>query len=134
MSYPCRVVKMGSLVAWLRALHAAVYYFFPFSSTEQNETYRCINQVGHVDRSNKGGMEMAKRKEEKVRGERNFAGKRKIGGKSGMEQKCTCTRDYMDIGEREREKENGAGREKLTGETDLYCAMCSSDVSCGIRM
>lgn len=33
-----------------------------------------------------------------------------------------------------QERENRAGREKLTGETDLYCAMCSSDVSRGIRM
>lgn len=76
---------------------------------------------------------MAKRKEEKVRGERNFAGKRKIGG-----EKRNGTKVYVYARlhgySRKRERKNRAGWEKLTGETDLYCTMCSSDVSRGIRM
>lgn len=50
------------------------------------------------------GMGMAKRKGEKVRGERNFAGRRKIGVGGG--QKCTCTRECADVGGRNwREKQ-----------------------------
>lgn len=72
---------------------------------------------------------MAKRKGEKVRGERNFAGRRKIGGggEAGW-NKSVRARANARMWEGK-----WAGREELTGETDLYCAMCSSDVSRGIR-
>jgi len=54
------------------------------------------------------GMGMAKRKGKKIRSERNFArGEEKLEGKSGMEQKCTCTRGYADIGE---ERVDGRGK------------------------
>lgn len=76
------------------------------------------------------GMGMAKRKGEKVGGERNFAGRRKIG-----REKRGGTKVYVHARVRECMRvKRSLGREELTGETDLYCAMCSSvDVSRGIR-
>jgi len=59
-------------------------------------------------------------------------GKEKSRGKEAGWNKNTCTRGCADVGER-RVLGGSAGREELTGETDLYCAMCSSDVGRGIR-
>lgn len=59
ISYPNRVVKLGSLSRGY-ALHVAICFlspplFLPSSVyRKRNGTYRCINQAGHVDRSNKG--------------------------------------------------------------------------------
>lgn len=59
ISYPNRVVKLGSLSRGY-ALHVAIRFlsrplFLPSSVyRKRNGTYRCINQAGHVDRSNKG--------------------------------------------------------------------------------
>jgi len=59
ISYPNRVVKLGSLSRGY-ALHVAIRFlspplFLPSSVyRKRNETYRCINQAEHVDRSNKG--------------------------------------------------------------------------------
>jgi len=52
--YLCRVVKVNSLIVWLRFTRLFTSSFPPSSFLHRSRTeYRCINQAGRVDRSNK---------------------------------------------------------------------------------
>lgn len=118
ISYPRRVIKMGSLSRGYTLLFTSSSSSSPSAPPSSSglqrakrNIFRCINQAGHVDRSNKGwrngkGKERAKRSWKE--GGWNFAGRRKIGKRKRV-QKYTCGED---------------GEGGISGETGLYCASC----------
>lgn len=87
----------------------------------ERRAYRCINQAGHVDRSNKewrnrnGNVCWLRDLEE---------GKSRRGGGGGDGGRKEGNRG---------EKEEEGGTIRYSREGDLYCGMCSSNVSRGIR-